>query len=275
MSSFLKTPPPRDTSWTSLQSWSDSADEFNKKIAPIVKTAQTVYAVGSLVTGNVAPAISTLMDKGRFFNAKRNIQSLEGFRNTLVNSPDKFTEVEHGQSMKLLDSLQAFSNAYEGTESSIPAESLDRIKEFHSGYSNLFNPETINKTRQDLIKNKDEADIQNMLESVSSNASLSDISPYTYPEISDQVGGFFRNNLNNIKNKIYPSFGYNMVNDVNNTVKDYSFSMAENSKSGISNGIKSINKMNKIAIEYPTTENLTILGKMKYDFAVRSRKWVQ
>lgn len=249
------------------------AQRFNTHMAPIVDSVRNVVGLGSLgsaIYQGATGSIGQVMDSSRLSGVLKSLNTLEAHRGYFAKDPESFSSRDMETVGGHLSSVGKFIKAYDKQPSTIPQTSIDRIKDLHYDYSDMFSPEEFANTRQQMINSNNQKIIEDTLKQITASSNAK-----SFPQDTSETHNLFYDFQRKLAEYTNAGFPIESYRGIENAVDEYVANRNVNTKEGIRNSLKAIKNLTYLANENPNYLTLNTLNKMKYDLAVRSKKWAQ
>ena len=225
-----------DTFLEKVEHYGQKAKRFNDAISPIIGTAQTIFGLGSAATSG----IGSVMDSSRLKGVAQALSSINNHVGYLNSEPENFSQNDLNTVNSNLSRVENFIKAYDNQESAIPQETIQRIKDYHNDYSEIFSPDNFEYRRQSIINNNAQEAINEAITKQAVNDSIQN----SIQDTSKKHNLFY-------KFKKLAQQGLGLARKANRKatrlVEEYQDIRNENTKSGISRSAKIVKEMTELA----------------------------
>lgn len=239
---------------------------FNQGIAPIIQTAQAAMGIGSLAYSGIQGAL----DKGRLMTAQSSLGLLNSQKQSLSDNPESFSPSSLDNINKHIQRLDNFTNMYKSSDNEGLRVAADEVRQHSEHYKDFFSPDSITNRISEFKKANEERAVQDSFANLTSQTGIE--IPKRSVDTSE-THNMFNDLTFKLAEYTSPGMPLERIRGIENSTEEYMQNRNVNTREGINNCKKAIRDMEAIAEKNPNYLTLDTLRKMKYDMAVKSKRY--
>lgn len=259
---------------------SSGAESFNRKISPILQAGSNAIQTGRLALGLGGVGLGTasaIYEFGRSLSARKADTTLQSYAQDVYKNPQILDNSLLEKVTPHLNTLGNFIDVYQGGRSLMNDASFGDLSERHQSYKQLFNPanyyDNISRiTAQN--KQQEYLDTQRQL-GLMSGRNTDDILSSIDSDIQTARAPSFLTDIKQTFNKMAFDRFITSSDVIDNLLNSYMTNIDRNTMESTRIAIQSVKALSKLVRETGDPNGIRALNKLKYDLAVRLKRWAE
>ena len=254
------------------------AESFNRKISPILQAGSNIIQTGRLALGLGGVGLdsaSAMYEYGRSLTARKSDATLHAYSQDVYKDPQLLSSDLIDKATPHLNSLESFIDNYQDGRRVVSDRAFTNLSSRHAGYKELFNPLNANKNISMLTEQNKQAtyaEAQRQLQLMSSRGSGDIISAIDTALNVGRAPTFIediRQTFNRMALDKYITLG----DSADVLLDTYMTNINKNTIAGTRNAINAVKTLSKLVEKTGDGRGIVALRKLKYDLAVRLKRW--
>lgn len=259
---------------------SSGAESFNRKVSPILQAGSNVVQAGRLALGLGGMGlgtVSSMYEFGRSLTAKKADKTIQSYVQDVYKDPQMLDDDLLEKVTPHLNTLGNFIDVYQSGRSLMSDATFGDLSERHQSYRELFDPNNYATNISRITaenKQREYLDTKMQLE-LMSGKNTDDIISSIDSAIQIGRAPSFLEDVKQIFNKMAFDRFMTSSDVVDNLLNSYMANINRNTIESTRTAIQSVKSLSKLVEKTGDPNGIRALNKLKYDLAVRLKRWAE